>query len=97
MIDFKVFRAAMRGSYVFRRQSATEVERSENSLARVEERIIDGRKVNLNKKLETIRRRLRLEVSVLLHDEALSNLAINADNCPHTFDLMTGGVPNGLI
>ena len=91
MIDVKAFISALRGSYLFRRQSSPEITRMERSLQRIEERIIEGRKVPHQKKLETARRRLRIEVSIALHDAGLTSITVNSVNAPTTFALMTGG------
>ena len=97
MIDARAFFSAMRGKYIFRRQSAVEIERQDRSLQRIEERILDGRKVSHEKKLETLRRRLRLEVSILLHDEGSGYLAVDENEAPKTFNLMTGGMLDGAV
>ena len=97
MIDTKAFISALKGSYIFRRQTAPEVMRAEKSLAKIEERIITGRKVSFEKKLEVARRRLRIEVSMLLHDAGLHSIGISEESAPLYFSLMTGGSMDGPV
>ena len=97
MIDLKAFVSALKGSYIFRRQTAPEVMRAEKSLTKIEERIIAGRKVPLDKKLEVARRRLRIEVSILLHDSGLTSIGITEEVAPLSFSLMTGGFLDGPV
>ncbi len=97
MIDIRAFISALEGSYIFRRQTALEISRAERALERIEDRIADGKKVSYDKKLEVARRRLRIEVSILMHDNGLTSIEITENIAPVSFLLMTGGNLDGVV
>lgn len=47
--------------------------------------------------LEFIQEKVRMEASIMMHDEKVTHLRFSRENCPTTYDLMVlGKLPSGI-